>query len=215
MDPGEVPTYSVSAIEKRAADLLTRSWPAPVPIPVDVEYLLETQPGVLLDILPGLRDRAGVDGVVYRRDHGAFLVIIDQQIADRPNSHRYRFTVGEELGHVVLHRAVLERVEDIATAVALMNHESYWEMDRNARRFAAATLMPPDEVVAAARRHFPGIIDYLGYAGPGSVMAALSMALGQEFRVSAEAMRYRLRNWPVRIEDRVERALGRRHTHLE
>jgi hypothetical protein len=89
-----------------------------------------------------------------------------------------------------------------------MNHESYWEMDRNARRFAAATLMPPDEVVAAARRHFPGIIDYLGYAGPGSVMAALSMALGQEFRVSAEAMRYRLRNWPLRIEDRVERALG-------
>lgn len=144
-----------------------------------------------------------------------FLVIIDQQIADRPNSHRYRFTVGEELGHVVLHRRVLESVEDIASAVALMNHEIYWEMDRNARRFAAAVLMPPGEVLGAARRHFPGITDHVGYGDPDNVMAALAMTLGQEFRVSGEAMRYRLRNWPVRVEDRVERALSRRHAHLD
>lgn len=66
MDLANVPTYSVTRLEKLAAECLAEKLSAVSP-PIDVEYLLETEPGVLLDILPGLESRFGVNGVVYRR----------------------------------------------------------------------------------------------------------------------------------------------------
>lgn len=91
MVPANVPTYSVTRLEKLAAECLAEKLSAVSP-PIDVEYLLETEPGLLLDILPGLESRFGVNGVVYRRGPEEYLVVIDADLADRPNSHRYRFT---------------------------------------------------------------------------------------------------------------------------
>lgn len=184
MDPSRVPRYTVADIERLAADLVKEKLGEPPTIPIDPDLLLELEPGVTLDILPGLQSRFGVQGVVYRLDRNELLVIIDQDLADHPNSHRYRFTVAEELGHVKLHGRVLLEIEDVPAAVRLMAHEVYHEMDRNARRFAAAVLMPASVVRAAARRLYPGLVDEFGFDVPEALLGQLAQALSLKFRGS-------------------------------
>lgn len=208
MNPEQVPTYTAAQLERLAHELLVERHGRDVPVPVDVELLLESEPGVLLDIVQGLQERFGVLGAVYRRAADRFLVLIDARLADNPNSHRYRFTVAEELAHLRLHRRVLEEVSDLASAFELMQDEAYHEMDRNARRFASAVLMPPGPLNDAADVLYPALVEEHGF----DLQALLeNMAiLGLRFCVSREAMGYRMLNWPCRIVDRVDQAVAAR-----
>ena len=53
-----VQKYTVAQLEQRAELLLKQRCGWPPEIPVDVELLVDREPGMLLDILPGLRDRS-------------------------------------------------------------------------------------------------------------------------------------------------------------
>lgn len=55
MKLSRVPRYSVTELERRAEELLRAHCGWPSPIPVDIEFLVDQEPGVLLDILPGLQ----------------------------------------------------------------------------------------------------------------------------------------------------------------
>lgn len=59
----KVPRYTVADLERRAEALLRERCGWPPPLPVDVELLVDREPGVLLDILPGLQGVCGVAGL--------------------------------------------------------------------------------------------------------------------------------------------------------
>jgi hypothetical protein len=106
-----IPNYTVAQLEQRAEFLLKQRWGWPPEIPVDIELLVEREPGMLLDILPGLQKVAGVAGFVrYEPKLKHFRLIIDADVADHPAASFYRFTVAEEFAHVILHRQVMEQV---------------------------------------------------------------------------------------------------------
>lgn len=98
----EPPTYAIGEIERRAHEFLRERYGSNVPIPVDVDLLLEKLPGVVLDYWPALRANHGLDGMVLRNvESGELVVHIDEQIADsQPN--RYRMTVGYGNKQVIL-----------------------------------------------------------------------------------------------------------------
>ena len=204
---GEPPTYSVAELEARASTFLAEHLGRPIPIPVDVEWLVETQDGVDLDHWPALRANHGVHGMVLRDvDTGQLFIQIDDNIADhQPNL--YRMTVAEELGHLVLQRDCIDQIASPSDFHALHNHPKWARLERNAKRFAAAILMPAGEVVDRARVLYPQLVRAVGFGNPAAIKKQLTSMLAQEFEVSAQTMGYRLNEWPVKVSSRVDESL--------
>ena len=99
-----IPKYTVAQLEQRAELLLKQRCGWPPEIPLDIEFLVEREPGMLLDILPGLQQIGGVAGFVrFESKIKNFRVIIDADVADHPAASFYRFTVADEFAHVMLH----------------------------------------------------------------------------------------------------------------
>lgn len=143
MPPGTYPQYQIPELERIARQLLGERFPEGVFIPVDVDYLAESEPGVSLDIMPGLRHTFGIAGaVIVHSEERRFTILIDQSVADG-NAAFYRFTLAEELSHLVLHRSVLEQIETVEDAARLHASPAYHDhLDRNAKWLASALLMP-------------------------------------------------------------------------
>ena len=206
MKPPQVPRYGLPKLESLAQALLRERWPA-LAIPVDIDYLAEQEPDVVLDTEQGLRDRFGVPGAtVYPPKEDRFTVLIDGAVADG-NPGFYRFTVAEELGHVRLHRAILRSVRRMEDAVALQTSDDYQFMDRNAKWFASAVLMPRDPLLRDAKRIYAELVKQHGLGRPELIRRALVIRLGQRYIVNVSPMEFRLRNWPLEVMKLVDHAL--------
>ena len=211
-----VPRYTVTELEQRAEALLRDRCGWPPPIPVDIELLVDLEAGVVLDILPGLQDLCGVAGLVrYEPKQGRMRIVIDADTADHPSASFYRFTVAEEFAHVLLHRDIMTQIRTAEDLIALHTWSGYHEIDRNAKRLAAALLMPTITVSREARALYPQLVKAVGFGDPAAVEAHLAERLARLHGVSAAAMRHRLKEWPLRIIQKVERAMRQRFTILE
>ncbi|MBI3087080.1 MAG: ImmA/IrrE family metallo-endopeptidase [candidate division NC10 bacterium] len=206
MKQPQVPRYGLPKLESLAQTLLRERWPA-LAIPVDIDYLTEQEPDVVLDTERGLRDRFGVPGAtVYHPKENRFTVLIDEAVADG-NPGFFRFTVAEELGHVRLHRAILRSVRTMEDAVALQTSDGYQFMDRNAKWFASALLMPRDPLLRDAKKIYADLVKQPGFGRPELIRRALVIRLGQRYVVNVSPMEYRLRNWPLAVLKLVDHAL--------
>ena len=204
---GDPSTYTAAELEQKAHDLLHEQFGAIFPIPVDVDLLLERTPGVDLDYWPGLRTNHGVDGMVMRDpDTGELFVIIEGWLADHQPT-RYRMTVAEELGHLVLHGELIAQITEPDNFRELQQHSLWHTMERNAKRFAAALLMPPDEVTKRAERLYPQLVQAVGFDNPAAIVGQLAITLARKFGVSKQTMEIRLGEWPVRVKERVKEAM--------
>lgn len=209
--PRRPPRYTTRQIEDSARDLLRTHFPGGITIPVDIDYLLEGEPGVVLDIQGGLQD-LGVPGLILHHPaERRFSVYIDTRVADGLPAF-YRFTVAEELAHLRLHRAVLARITTVEAFLAVYHAPEYHYLDRNAKRLAAALLMPEENLRADARAAFARL--RLREAAPGPLLHRLTIELAQRYLVSWEAMAIRLRDWPLRVEAAVQEAFERRLASL-
>jgi Zn-dependent peptidase ImmA (M78 family) len=119
----------------------------------------------------------------------------------------YRFTVAEELGHVRLHRAVLRGLRTVGDAVALQASEDYQYMDRNAKWFASALLMPREPLVRDVRQLYASLVKQFGFGQPELFMQSFVIRLSQRYVVNVPPMRYRLERWPVEMLRVIQRAL--------
>ena len=212
----EVPTYTANQLEHMTADLLKSRLKVPIEIPVDIDYLLEQEPGILLDYIPGIKDRFGIAGLVYRENKDLIRVIIDAEIADSVRHQNfYRFTVAEELGHIKLHRKIIEQIPDEETAIELHQHPEYEAMDRNSKRFAAAILMPSKYVLQDARELYPDLVRVAGFENREAVRDFMASILSKKYQVSVEAMSYRLNEWPIRVFEKIDVAMRERLEFLD
>jgi Zn-dependent peptidase ImmA (M78 family) len=80
-------------------------------------------------------------------------------------------------------------------------------MDRNAKRFAAAVLMPGEQVSREAEQVYSKLVRAAGFGDVAAVKKYLASQLAKQFEVSPQAMTIRLREWPMKIEDRVDQAM--------
>jgi Zn-dependent peptidase ImmA (M78 family) len=203
---GEPPTYTVSELERIARAFLAERLGQSIPIPVDIDLLVEKIDGVELDYWPGLRAR-GLDGMVLRDPSTRqVMIVIDEPLADRQPT-RYRMTVGEELAHLLLHRQLIDQVCNADDFRQLQNHYRWHQMERNAKRLAAAMLMPADAVLLFARETYPQLVRVAGFGNAEPVKKYLASQLAKRFEVSVQAMTIRLREWPMRVFERVEAAM--------
>lgn len=206
----EPPTYSVRTIERMAHEFLRERYGTDIPIRIDIDYLVETLPDVTLDYWPALRANHRIDGMIMRDvGSGRLFVYIDEHVADtQPN--RYRMTVAEELAHLILHGKLIEQITSIDEFKALQGHYRAKEMERNAKRFAAAVLMPADNVLKHATVFYPKLVRVAGYGNTAAIMKQLVVMLAREFGVSPRAMEIRVTEWPARLNEKVKQAIADR-----
>lgn len=202
--------YKAAEIERLAHDFLLTHAGRPFPTPIDIDLMLEQVDGVVLDIWPGLRKLHGIEGAVVRdADTGDLIILVDDWLADHAPT-RYRMTVAEELGHVVLHRRVIDHINSNDDFSALQQHEQWHKMERNAKRFGAAALMAAESVSQSALIVYRKLVAAAGYGDKEAIKRHLAALLAKQFVVSVEAMRYRLGEWPMRVFDRVDEAMNAR-----
>ena len=204
-----------------AADYLESQFGPAVPIPVDIDYLVEYAEGVDLDFYPGLKPNHLIVGGVWRDpDTGALAIYVDEGIGDddTPNGWAfYRMTVAEELAHIRLHRALIDAVATADDFRKLHNRTDWALIERNAKRFAAAILIPATALASEAGHAYEVIVGQpqscraIREGEPSRwiepVKTHLCNELLRRFQVSRPAMHHRLGEWPERIYERVERSV--------
>lgn len=151
-------------------------------VPVNVEGLIRTAGAELQKNaeLPG-----GISGQVLKSADGKYVI----STARDEHYFRQRFTMAHELGHVLLHKSILDRVGGVddnvkyrsTTEGNIYNSDIDVIHEQQANSFAANLLMPAEKVreklVELERLGMPTIRD-------------MYMA----FQVSASAMKWRLKS---------------------
>jgi Zn-dependent peptidase ImmA (M78 family) len=139
------------------------------------------------------------------------FVFVDEDLADSDYRRNfYRTTVAEELAHVVLHREVIEQVTSVEDFCRLQSHKEWYVCERNAKRLAAAVLMPPQELLGESNRIYRQLVQAVGYANLEAVEKHLCAQLSKRFEVSPKAMSFRMNEWPMRIHERLQEAMDAR-----
>jgi Zn-dependent peptidase ImmA (M78 family) len=203
-----IPEYRVWEIERKAADLLRTAYPDGLPPAyVEIEWVIEKCVGLEIVPIPSLRRGWDVDGMICCYSDGGYCIVVDEDLLDHKPS-RYRFTLGEELGHHELHRDHLPKVTSFSEAIRLYRELGNWhEADRNARRFAAAALIPMPTLRVNAEALYAKLVRTAGLGDPEAIRKHLTGLLAKAYGVSAEAMRYRLAEYPERLDARVDKAI--------
>lgn len=203
--PGAYPRYAATELERIGARILQQRFPQGPRIPVDIDYLVDTEPDVSLDVSPGLRDGCGVAGaVVAHPEEGRFTILVDEGVADGPAVF-YRFTLAEEYAHLVLHRGILTQVRDLDDVAVLHDSEDYYGvLDRNAKRLASCILMPTAVLRQDARVRFKAL--RAEGLEEDKLVQRLTIQLGQRYNVSTKAMEIRLTNWPLSVYTAIRHA---------
>ena len=214
MKTEDVPTYSIPRLEQIAKLLLEERWPG-LTIPVDIDYIVEQEPGTVLDYLPGLRSVHGVAGaVISHPEEARFTILVDEGIADG-NLFFYRFTVAEEFAHLKLHRKLLVAVTSLEEVIQLHEWDRYYEIDRNAKWLASSLLIPPGPVLEDTHRLYPEMVRRVGFTNPEAVKAYVIDRLSRKYLVSPPTMRYRLQQRPIDVLKKIDTAMGNELDFLE
>jgi Zn-dependent peptidase ImmA (M78 family) len=206
-----VPEYPVWEIERKAGELLQQAYPEGMPeTSIDIEWLIEAVMGLQIVPIPGLKRGWNVPGVLCRLTRGQFCIVVDNEVMDHKPNY-YRFTLGEELGHYVLHAECLPRVRSHDQAIKAYRKLNEWAvLHRNARKFAAAILVPMRTLAPNAQRVYADLVKRVGFGDPEAVRKYLAVGLAKLYEVSSESMGYRLKEYPERLSARVDRALQER-----
>lgn len=217
MIPAKLPTFTAEELEGKAAKFLNDAFPQGIQIPVDVELLLETRDGVDFDLWPKLEANHKVAGAVIKDvNRDRLIIYVDEDIADNASRRNfYRMTVAEELAHIVLHEPVIKEVATPKDFHRLQQHKDWYLAERNAKRFAAALLMPSDALLRESNRIYGELVRKAGYGNVEVIKKYLCSHAASLFDVSVQAMSYRLREWPMRINENVDQAIRSRIETLD
>jgi hypothetical protein len=205
MDERVIPEYSASILESKANYLLRRCG-----IKgdfVDVDFIAEAYLDLEIIDIPNLEALYHTQGILWKTGDGEYKIVIDKHIMDR-NPNRYRTTVAEEIAHFILHKDFFENIKDVKDAVALhMKIDNHWHADRNAKRFAAALLMPPESLRQDASKYYEQIVETVGFGDPHAIKRKLTSLLAKQYQVSFRSMEIRLGEWPVELRVKIDNAL--------
>jgi len=199
----DVPEYKLQDIERIAHDFLAKYWD-PSERWVDIETIIERDMGLLIDY-SAIDSFHAIGGVARRTSDDRLVILVSEELADR-DPNRYRFTLAQELSHLLLHREILDAIRTPGQALDFHNSltpEQYRHLESDANRCAGAILMPQRQFKDAAHDAyelwFARITATVGKLDPDFFLKRVIDELAKLYQVSAQAARIRLQSWPIRL----------------
>jgi Zn-dependent peptidase ImmA (M78 family) len=198
-----IPFLTNDQIHEAAMTFLRKHHPQDT-IPVPIEEIIELQLGLDIIPTPGLLRGFETDGFLVR-DFSS-IYVDDFVQSNRPT--RYRFTLAHELGHLVLHRELLEEqasFDDVdswrAFVRALGPDKDSYEYQGYA--FAGYLLVPKHHLAAKTSQCLPEIQAEISAAKSAGIprtkyldfaVSSLANKLAGVFDVSPEVIQKRIKN---------------------
>ena len=126
-----------------AADKFLDEYHASDEYPIPIEEIVEFKLGIEIIPIPNLQDTWDVDGFI---SGDLSQITVDQFIFEK-REKRYRFTLAHEVGHLVLHRAIIERnwpknIKRYKEMVNSIPEDDYRSLEFQAYSFAGVVLVP-------------------------------------------------------------------------
>ena len=147
----DFPEVADEVIEGKALSLLEEFYLRPVTsadTPIPVERIAEQHLNYEIDVIE--------EGALLHADVLGGIVFNERiiQVASSVTDHegRYNFTIAHEIGHHVLHRQIYLAAKQAETKPAMCREKGQKPLaEKQADRFAAALLMPPDILANAIK----------------------------------------------------------------
>jgi hypothetical protein len=196
----------VSQIEAVAQQFLRKHWDKREPY-VPIEAIIEDRLEIMIDFVH--HDDINFIGSIGRLSDGRWMIVVDADLVDT-NPNRYRFTLAQELIHLLLHRSVLEAIETWEEAqqfMASLTEKDYsHRIEGPANKCAAAISMPQrefhDEAYLSYQRWYEKV-EAAAVIVPEFIQKRVVDDLARHFRVSAPSAKIRLQNWPIRLYEAI------------
>ena len=211
-------TYSAAELERLASQQLQELKKlGHFTTPIDIETIVEKLYGIEIEVQRGLKEQYSIWGFVgVDQDTNEFVIVVDDQLLDLAHlSKIYRMTIAEEFAHICLHGKAIRNVKTPEDFRTLHNHQDWHDHDRNAKRLAAALLIPAENVLKDSRKLYKQMVGIAGYGNPQAIKKHLANELAEKYRVSVAAMKYRLTEWPVNVDDKVDSAMREKLDFLD
>ena len=216
-------TFTIRELEPLAEKLLRDTFPFGKGIPIDIDFIAESHlgleifpiPGLEANYIPGLEANYNAFGALRKLGNDLYDIVVDKDILDY-NINLYRFTLGEEIAHYVLHKEHFRCVVTAEQACALQRElaADMHHMERNAKWLSSALLMPSEDVKREANMVYGEIVKNVGFSNYDAIIGKLTDMLANPFRVSRSAMQYRLGNYPCKVTEAVQKSVRAHHADL-
>lgn len=167
-------------------------------IPVPIEEILEIDLGI--SVLPkhGLKSIADIDGFI---SNDLKTIYVDAEMyADKRFNRRIRFTYAHEIGHLVIHRAEIQKCKFKSENDWIQFRESLQEVSLSrfewqAYEFAGRLLVPVNILIDKLELLKPKIRQYLEkFEDKDMLIDSISSLLCKDFEVSDEVIQRRIKN---------------------
>lgn len=118
-------------------------------IPVNIEQIIEDTKGISVIPLEGLHDDCDMDGIISK---DLKYIYIDEDYYNRDKYYkRVRFTIAHEVGHLVLHRQIIDGLswdseEDWKRFRQNLQKDALGWFETQASEFAGRILVPVDKL---------------------------------------------------------------------
>lgn len=177
-------------------------------IPTDIEILIEKS-GIIIEAFDDLRKDFSVKGLVAKdvKDDGRIKIFIDTRHYEE-DAFEYKFTLAEELAHILLHMDFYEGISDVDDYIKKyksIGDEDYRKYEQQARNLASFLLLPEkefnEEVIAFIDAN---IEDYkiFNFQSPEDFSDKISNLISKKYELSHHVI-YRtiVSRYPNRIVD--------------
>lgn len=192
----EIKAYAITFLEQ---------YPQHSNIPVKIETIVDNELEINIAPLPGLRDEFDNADAFITSDFTA--IYIDQFVYDYRDNRR-RFTLAHEIGHMVMHREVYEKLDMRSFDTAIQSISSIpipirSRLEGESNEFAGHVLVPSIALTDMHPIHhtmavdkvlldYPGLDDIDPATHTWAVTQELIQSLSKRFEVSEITMKIRL-----------------------
>lgn len=202
MIPSGLIRYTRTDIECRAREFLLRRPDVPLTAPIDLELLIESHPSMTLIVIDGLRRNFGVEGCVMQSWMSKEIRIgVDYSVYKGPWPAYYE-ALGEEIGHVVLHKALFHGADTEQDFIDLQNDPEWSRYERDAKFFGECIRMPPSLLAKEAEELYKQVICEAGFCKPWQSERIMCSHMAHRFAVRPDEILKRLSDSCIEIRDR-------------
>lgn len=189
--PGlKVREFDLWQLERIAADALAKDLQCIRGRCVRIEHLIETGFGVRLVAFQELTRRWKTYAFI---DTTSKVVVVDADLMDDVGqAKKYRFTLGEELAHLLLHTSIFAGCRTIEQRLAIedaLNEVRRDRLENNARALASMILMPEKHL----REFVEGVLPQYTDEHRHVLVDELASAISHEFDVNFRPAKRRLK----------------------